>query len=317
MSRRFGWVALFLFGCVPTEYCADTCLVAGDGECDDGRTGSVTGLCELGTDCTDCGAYAPAAESSPYRIENPGPVAGVQGDPDGECVPRPPSGCVPLSCTADGTHLVTAGEGVQPRCAGGVGTSCGAIMMPCPRIEGSSTLLWRCMEGPLGIGCYFDGPASYAATGRVVYCRPYGVCDNGVEIQTCVSMATFSQPTSTHPGFFDANVCASHFEFGDGARTVVHQCGSCQSACNLSRETAEQLCAQVADPDPDPVPPPVSSDCRVQIDAQLRMLRSAATTGCTSSCITAFASCAERSNCSNFTSCSSAAVTCLQRCIGS
>lgn len=36
--------------------CFELCLYAGDGECDDGGLGSITSLCELGTDCTDCGA---------------------------------------------------------------------------------------------------------------------------------------------------------------------------------------------------------------------------------------------------------------------
>lgn len=35
--------------------CNDTCRFSGDNECDDGRTGSHTALCEPGTDCSDCG----------------------------------------------------------------------------------------------------------------------------------------------------------------------------------------------------------------------------------------------------------------------
>ena len=36
--------------------CAEQCEFAGDGECDDGGPGSLTSLCSLGTDCSDCGA---------------------------------------------------------------------------------------------------------------------------------------------------------------------------------------------------------------------------------------------------------------------
>ncbi len=36
--------------------CTDTCEYAGDGECDDGGPSSSYDICELGTDCTDCGA---------------------------------------------------------------------------------------------------------------------------------------------------------------------------------------------------------------------------------------------------------------------
>jgi len=35
--------------------CNDTCRYSGDNECDDGRPGAHTSLCDPGTDCTDCG----------------------------------------------------------------------------------------------------------------------------------------------------------------------------------------------------------------------------------------------------------------------
>jgi hypothetical protein len=38
------------------SHCGEQCSYAGDGECDDGGPGSLTDLCSLGTDCTDCGA---------------------------------------------------------------------------------------------------------------------------------------------------------------------------------------------------------------------------------------------------------------------
>ncbi len=37
------------------QQCSDTCLFAGDGECDDGGAGAVTTVCPFGTDCADCG----------------------------------------------------------------------------------------------------------------------------------------------------------------------------------------------------------------------------------------------------------------------
>ncbi len=36
--------------------CTDSCTYAGDGECDDGGPSATTSVCDLGTDCTDCGA---------------------------------------------------------------------------------------------------------------------------------------------------------------------------------------------------------------------------------------------------------------------
>jgi hypothetical protein len=39
------------------QICTDTCAYPNDLQCDDGREGSYTSLCEAGTDCTDCGVY--------------------------------------------------------------------------------------------------------------------------------------------------------------------------------------------------------------------------------------------------------------------
>lgn len=52
--------------CSPAAFCDDalcddTCNFPGDGECDDGGPGSVTSLCEFGTDCTDCGPRSGSA----------------------------------------------------------------------------------------------------------------------------------------------------------------------------------------------------------------------------------------------------------------
>lgn len=39
----------------PGVSCTNSCRHAGDGDCDDGGPGSDYSLCELGTDCADCG----------------------------------------------------------------------------------------------------------------------------------------------------------------------------------------------------------------------------------------------------------------------
>lgn len=38
-----------------TPSCENTCRYAFDGECDDGGPGSMYSICDLGTDCNDCG----------------------------------------------------------------------------------------------------------------------------------------------------------------------------------------------------------------------------------------------------------------------
>lgn len=39
----------------PIGGCTNTCSTSSDGECDDGGIGSSYSICELGTDCDDCG----------------------------------------------------------------------------------------------------------------------------------------------------------------------------------------------------------------------------------------------------------------------
>lgn len=63
--------------------CTDTCTWAGDGECDDGRPGAITGVCPLGSDCMDCGpvgAGSAAASSGGTTCMDTCPWAG-----DGVC----------------------------------------------------------------------------------------------------------------------------------------------------------------------------------------------------------------------------------------
>lgn len=52
-----------------TVTCLNTCLFAGDGQCDDGGTGSDFGLCQLGTDCQDCGRRCSQAEEVIHDFE--------------------------------------------------------------------------------------------------------------------------------------------------------------------------------------------------------------------------------------------------------
>ncbi len=73
LKKRFGWVALFIGACASppgdpmmmATTCTNTCVYAGDGECDDGGAGARTSLCGLGTDCVDCGARAPLPPPDP------------------------------------------------------------------------------------------------------------------------------------------------------------------------------------------------------------------------------------------------------------
>lgn len=66
--------------------CSDTCIYyTNDGDCDDGGDGSAYSLCDLGTDCHDCG----------YRLvyEGPSPSPPVPPSPSPPPPPSPPRAC--------------------------------------------------------------------------------------------------------------------------------------------------------------------------------------------------------------------------------
>lgn len=50
--------------------CTNTCRFASDGDCDDGGEGSDFSLCDLGTDCNDCGprGSGPGGSGSDFRL---------------------------------------------------------------------------------------------------------------------------------------------------------------------------------------------------------------------------------------------------------
>ena len=60
-------------------HCDDSCQFSGDGNCDDGGPASKSELCELGTDCTDCGSRAPGAAPKAMRATEPSVVARKKG----------------------------------------------------------------------------------------------------------------------------------------------------------------------------------------------------------------------------------------------
>ncbi|RAL23701.1 hypothetical protein DL240_05960 [Lujinxingia litoralis] len=69
----------------PTLLCTNTCQFANDGECDDGGPGAQYGDCDLGTDCTDCGARAADPEPEPEPDPEPICTNTCQHANDGEC----------------------------------------------------------------------------------------------------------------------------------------------------------------------------------------------------------------------------------------
>lgn len=69
----------------PDPACSNTCRYANDGECDDGRPGGATAVCEPGTDCADCG-----------RLPEPARGCGADGACNLDC----PSSSLDPDCPA-------------------------------------------------------------------------------------------------------------------------------------------------------------------------------------------------------------------------
>lgn len=300
-----------LLGCQPTEYCADTCPLAVDGACDDGRSGAATGLCSVGTDCSDCGAYAPAAGNSPFTITNPAQPVQSQRSGGSSCN-YPFAGCSEWTCGMDGRTLYHGRE-VAPGLAC-VGPGCGAVSWAqCPVIEQDRSLFWECRAGTQGVGCYFAGDPVRAGNGAVTHCYRAGECDDGTAIERCVRLPAFSQPSTDPSNVFNPAICATWIQVDDWRK----DCGSCNDPCNLSISEGEQACApEVLTPDAGPGPGPGPSPrCRGIVDEQIRNLRaSLPPSSCYDSCITTFGSCLERTDCADVASCLSTAQGCISRC---
>ncbi|MGD2109828.1 MAG: hypothetical protein PVI86_10585 [Phycisphaerae bacterium] len=85
-----------------TPGCTDTCQFAFDGTCDDGGPGSSYSLCELGTDCSDCGPRGEGDTGSSAECGD-----GICDGPAGEMTSCPED--CPNECGDDICNL-TAGE---------------------------------------------------------------------------------------------------------------------------------------------------------------------------------------------------------------
>lgn len=110
-------LGLLTLGCPSTPpLCADTCPLAHDGECDDGRPGAVSGYCDPGTDCSDCGSVDAGGGA-----DGGGPVDGGPVEPTSCAWDPPPDVAGTMTALAGGDMLVMPRDGnwVRIPCAGG------------------------------------------------------------------------------------------------------------------------------------------------------------------------------------------------------
>ncbi len=105
------------------DECGSTCPYAGDGECDDGRPGSVTALCGRGTDCADCSGppVSPSPADPPPAEDPPAPDPPPADEPPASEPPRA-AGCDSCEYAGDGECDDGSPGAVTSLCA--PGTDC-------------------------------------------------------------------------------------------------------------------------------------------------------------------------------------------------
>jgi len=288
-------VFLLLAGCERDEYCTNTCRFAYDGECDDGRGGSDTSYCRMGTDCTDCGLNHDV--DPPFQLDEPPPP------PAGPNFEEPREVLVP-SCECESAWSCEFSS-ILVRCSEGAPNGgCYQYMHWCDLREHvpGLTRKFECREGARGVGCYRIG-----ATGDYYEeCEPTGECEDGTAIERCVRGRTFRHPEQTSG--FDVNDCHQWYQAGES----VYDCGACLEPCNLGISEGEQLCgAHTVEPDAGP-DDPVTPECRRSIEEVRASLR--LSLGSCIRCVDEFVECAEANNCASLESCQNTAITCAMGC---
>ncbi|MBU0673011.1 MAG: thrombospondin type 3 repeat-containing protein [Proteobacteria bacterium] len=83
--------------------CSDTCAYAGDGVCDDGGDGSAYDVCELGSDCSDCGGRI--LDDSPPVDSGSNPAVACTGSGASGTYPTDPFNGLQLTYSVQGACL--------------------------------------------------------------------------------------------------------------------------------------------------------------------------------------------------------------------
>lgn len=325
-------VVLAACGCNPT-YCSNECPFAGDGECDDGRPGAVTGVCARGTDCGDCGPNPTATPPVPDpngaggtpdpwggfgQPANPGADADAYQTEDEYSYDNCPVG---YYCCSSGAscwyQFFRLGTDANKRgCASTVPRSCGEGRECIQAIPGDDS-----PEGRRGIGCAIQG----ATSDRVVTCEEppgrepglnWACCDNGLDLEYCMdvpAMYRFGQGggpdarvwyqvgSVEHVCMVRTDLIPGPCNIEDGFERGLE--GMCHAAGATGLSSLDEECMGEG-PGSDAGTGTVSPTCRTMIDALTR-----ANTGlgaCTDNCIDDVWDCLSANNCTNTTPCTNA-----------
>jgi len=97
--------------------CAESCVYASDGDCDDGGPGTEYTSCSVGSDCTDCGPRSSGPPLPPSRPAPPSPPPGRGGGAPPPPLPSPPpGGAAPPSPSPPGGGGSSVGGGCAETC---------------------------------------------------------------------------------------------------------------------------------------------------------------------------------------------------------
>lgn len=307
---------LLALGCEREEYCTNTCRFALDGQCDDGRGGSFSGYCAVGTDCRDCGPNR-AAETG-FQLDT-----GAQDTVELEYHEAPneaPPGLVLGDTCGDGAQEVCdrgpGGDGVSDK-IWRTNDGCLWGWYQCPvqwvPLVGEPQWRYECREdGAYGIGCYRE-PSTPGET-EYEYCRREGscTCEDGTrfgeEIEICSRGPVFLHPDRSA-------TCSTWYRVG----SERYECGTWQCSgpgrdappgCNPTLEDFERLCDCGSI-----VEEPLSPSCATAVESTRSSYASLRTSPCNSRCIDAYITCIIEGDCRTTDSCSSTLSTCFRTCL--
>ncbi len=174
-----------------TAQCTNTCATSNDGECDDGGPGSLYSICDLGSDCNDCGARGGALCTNTCSTSNDGECddGGANslysicdlGSDCADCGPRQAAAPTPTPAPAGALCTNTCSTANDSECDDGGPNSLysicdlGSDCADCgPRVAGGGGLCTNTCSTSNDGECDDGGPNSL-----------YSICDLGSDCNDC------------------------------------------------------------------------------------------------------------------------------------
>ena len=200
MMRAASTLMLLNVAMVSGQACSNACSFANDGDCDDGRSGAVSSLCPLGSDCADCGAATSIATHCTcdnYNAFLDGVGASTTTGSPVACA-NAAAGCSFTSRQC----IMTSNNGVvtfEHSCVGATATPTPAPAPP-PTASTATVETGACDSMPTTSHCCKDGEpddyvcsATYSCAKGVCLAATYKLCtDDPITLTNYACAATYS-----------------------------------------------------------------------------------------------------------------------------